>query len=577
MNSNISPNRLFHSGTALDLAIITLIWCLSIFLVNPAGDFPLNDDWSYGIAVKRFLEEGSYLPTRWTSMTLISQVIWGAMFCSLFGFSFEVLRISTLVLSFLGICSLYLLFRHLKQNRFLAVFAALIVAFNPIFFSLSNTFMTDVPFVAFTVMALLFLVRDLTAESTRDLLLGALLATVAILCRQTGLFIPIAFGVAALYKNGFKLKHIARAFLPFIVCFGALLVYQYWLAHTGRMPELYGLQVQKLFLNIQKPANWLATVPFNIFMSILYLGFFLIPVLIVLFFSKAESEQAVWAKRWVKKGIIPLSIIIGLGVAYLGKLMPVGKNILHKAGIGPISLYDVDRLKLPNAPNLPEAIWVCVTILSVLGGAALLIYFISAVRFIGIQLTYKSKDSKPYITLFFLLGAAIYFSPFLFVSSYFDRYMLVLMVVIVLMLLSYTEKIYFTSSRLMIAGTALLAVFAFFSLALTHDYLAWNRARWKVLESLLKNRNVSYLNIHGGFEYNGLTLFSDSSLNSSKEDLQKPKDNDQVKYMLAFGEVPGYHVISEYPYNRWLPPYNNKIFLLRKEEDSLAAKTKLPQ
>lgn len=576
MNSNISTNSLFRSGTAPDLIFITFIWCLAIILVNPAGDFPLNDDWSYGIAVKRLLEEGTYLPTQWTSMTLISQVIWGAAFCSLFGFSFEVLRISTLVLSFLGVCGLYLLIRQLGQHRFLALLAAFTVAFNPIFFSLSNTFMTDVPFIAFTVMALLFLARDLTVESSRDLLLGTLFATTAILCRQTGLFIPIAFGLAALFKKGFKLKQLARAFFPFVICFGVLLAYQYWLEHTGKTPELYGLQVQKLLQNLQNPANWLDTIFFNTFLSILYLGFFMTPVLILLFFSRAASEPAVWAKTWVKKGVIPLSILIGLGVLYLGRLMPIGKNILHKAGIGPLSLYDVYMLNLPNAPNLPEALWVCVTILSVVGGAVLLIYLVSGVRFISVQILQKSSDERPYITLFFLLGAAIYFSPFLFVPTYFDRYVLVLMVLLVLMLLSFTKKSNFTSTSLVVAGSALVIVFTFFSLALTHDYLAWNRARWNILGSLLKNRSISYLQVHGGFEYNGLTLFSDSSLNSNRGDLKWPKEGDQVKYMLAFGEVPGYHIISQYSYNRWLPPYHDKLFLLEKI-DTLATKSRFKE
>jgi len=42
----------------LDLALLVMIFAVSIVVVNPLGDFPLDDDWSYARAVKGLVEHG---------------------------------------------------------------------------------------------------------------------------------------------------------------------------------------------------------------------------------------------------------------------------------------------------------------------------------------------------------------------------------------------------------------------------------------------------------------------------------------------------------------------------------------
>src|SRR4051794_14968019 len=64
-----------------DILLIAIVWCASIALVNPFGDFPMNDDWSFAASVKHLIEHGYYDPTDWTSMTLVSHVAWGWLFC----------------------------------------------------------------------------------------------------------------------------------------------------------------------------------------------------------------------------------------------------------------------------------------------------------------------------------------------------------------------------------------------------------------------------------------------------------------------------------------------------------------
>src|SRR5271157_3667611 len=90
--------RRIGRGDAAMLAMLVTIWGLVVLAIDPVGDFPLNDDWSYGLAVKYLVVDGHLRFTDWLSVPLITQVLWGALFTLPLGFSFTALRFSTLVL-----------------------------------------------------------------------------------------------------------------------------------------------------------------------------------------------------------------------------------------------------------------------------------------------------------------------------------------------------------------------------------------------------------------------------------------------------------------------------------------------
>jgi 4-amino-4-deoxy-L-arabinose transferase-like glycosyltransferase len=197
---------------AIDMLVIAFLLCFSFIVTNPLGDFPLNDDWSFGLTVKHMIENGDFRPIGWTSMPLIIQVLWGSLFSIPAGFSFSALRISTLTLSLLGVFATYLLFRELRQPRRLAVITALTLAFTPIYYALSHTFMTDVPYTAIAIIAAVFFVRNLRSGSDLALFLGTILAVAATLTRQLAISVPLAFAVAFILKNGIKKLNILRCY-----------------------------------------------------------------------------------------------------------------------------------------------------------------------------------------------------------------------------------------------------------------------------------------------------------------------------------------------------------------------------
>src|SRR5271166_1417434 len=224
----------------IDMLFLMLIFVISIVIVNPLGDFPLIDDWSFARAVKGLVEHGDWRPIGWTGMSLITQSLWGALFCVPAGFSFNALRLSTLTLAAAGILGVYVLFITNNRSRLLAVTAALTLGFNPIYYELSNTFMTDVPFTTLAIFSSMFFIRCIRRFRYLDLSIACALAVATTLCRQLGLFLPLAFAVALVVQHGFAIRWLARAILPSMVCVAALMLFQHWMSNTGRMPALYG-------------------------------------------------------------------------------------------------------------------------------------------------------------------------------------------------------------------------------------------------------------------------------------------------------------------------------------------------
>ena len=110
------------------------LWFILVLIVDPRGDFPLLDDWSYARSVKTLIEEGRLYYDGWNTPTLTFQVLYGALFCLPFGFSFEALRIASLVAGLAGVLGTYALLREASASVFVAVIGSMTLMFNPGYF-----------------------------------------------------------------------------------------------------------------------------------------------------------------------------------------------------------------------------------------------------------------------------------------------------------------------------------------------------------------------------------------------------------------------------------------------------------
>jgi branched-subunit amino acid transport protein len=195
---------------------ISLAWIAMILVVNPVGDFPLNDDWVYGGAAQSLLSGTGFRIPGPTITDIIAQAVWGAAFCIPFGFSYTALRVSTLTLGLVGLWFFHALQRENGVNPRLAWAATAALAVYPHWLDLANSFMTDVPFAALMVAALYFLVRFLRDNSWPGLLAGLLISIAAILTRQVGVAILLAFAVANALKYRWRIGPAVLGLLPLL-------------------------------------------------------------------------------------------------------------------------------------------------------------------------------------------------------------------------------------------------------------------------------------------------------------------------------------------------------------------------
>ena len=151
------PVRSIGREDLATLAMLVTVWGLIALAIDPVGDFPLNDDWSYGLAVKYLVVDGHLRFTDWQSVPLISQVLWAVPFTVPAGFSFTALRCSTMVLGSLGLLATYATARTVGLKPTASAISAGLMLINPLFVSLSCTFMSDVPSFALGMMALALL------------------------------------------------------------------------------------------------------------------------------------------------------------------------------------------------------------------------------------------------------------------------------------------------------------------------------------------------------------------------------------------------------------------------------------
>ena len=96
------------------LSRLVIVFLLSVVLVNPIGDFPINDDYIYAYPVHSLIEKQSFELIGLFSPNIFTQVLWGYLVCLIGGdFSFTLLRCSTLLAAWFGLYFFYKILFHL--------------------------------------------------------------------------------------------------------------------------------------------------------------------------------------------------------------------------------------------------------------------------------------------------------------------------------------------------------------------------------------------------------------------------------------------------------------------------------
>ena len=539
----------------IHISLLIVIWILAALVVDPTGNFPLNDDWAYASAVRALVEQGELRLSGWTATNLIAQLLWGAMFCLPFGFSFTALRISTLVLAILGIVATYALLREAQAKPGTALIGALTLAFSPIYFALSYTFMTDVPFTAVTTASSWLLVRGIRRGGLAEVAAGLALAMTAILIRQIGLAIPIAFGVAYLAMRGLGFWRLVEAIIPVSTGFAVQTAYQGWLHWLDRVPAKFGNQIETLRMRLSLPwATIAGDATTIIFYTLVYTGFLLLPFLIVAHRASGRSRGCIFYF-----GAAGAAAVLTVTLKIHGTRMPLHPNILTNGGIG---------WELAPAPGL---LWLAVTFLGSFGAILLVAGLIRA----GLAFLTPSRIGfearEPPVLVFAMAAIATTFAPLPLLGlvgfGFYDRYLIVYLPWLML-LFAGTYRVppsYGRCRTALVTGVAALVATATFSIMATHDYLAVHRVRWAALTDTMHRYRVGPERIDGGFEFNGWYLYDDDYVRKPDKNWYWVLGDD---YVVQLGSLRrNYEQLAEYPVDWWLPWSRGKVITQRRMID----------
>ncbi len=545
--SSLTKHKYFYPFSIL------VIWAIGVCYVNPVGDFPLNDDWSYARPVKSFIEKGHLELTGWPAMTLIGHLVYGILLTKVFGFSFTVLRMGLLVMGLVGIVSTYSLLLSFKVPPFQSFLSALLIGFNPMYVCLSYSYMTDVSFYAFFTLSLLFYLKEVQNPKIIQYIAAFVFSLLATSIRQPGIILPFAFAIVCFIRDK-SFKRIAYAAGPFVLVVGALAFYEFYYRYQIGYQDHFSnknLVFINTLLHEKKEMLW---AQLNVNSKIaLYIGLFLFPFALPLV-KKTEVIKTHKITFWGTTTFF-CAALLGF-MEWQGKVMPSdGGNILTNLGVGPASLYDHEWLKVrPLAVS--DLYWKGVTILSFFSFSILFCFLAEQAW----QVRKHLLAVNP-IFIYCLICVVVYI-PMVSMFSFYDRYTLPILLFVLTMIYSFQKQVFETRLTKVVLVLYLLLA-SFYSFASTSTYLNWNRAKWKAVDELINKHHVSTRELDGGFEVNGWYNYDAKDPNK-----RTPEKSwwwvDKDTYIISFAPISGRVIFGKYPYHNDLTGADHALYVCVK-------------
>jgi len=396
--------------------------------------------------------------------------------------------------------------------------------------------------------------------------------------------VPLAFLVASFFAwRGREPRRWIMAALPLVVTAVSLVLYQEYLRHGPGLPEAQAAihsRVGTMLLAALRddPPGLRAYVGRNLATVFGYLGWFA--------FGWFAWHAVPATPRGVRLAIGAMCALAAVAALAFGWLPPFqSDNTIDRAGIGPFTLRGaIGNSAFAAADRSAGLVWPLAGLATGAGFAALCVALLATAR----HVVARRRDADP-VRVFVAAVLVAYLGPFV-VTDYFDRYLLpMLPFVLVLWARAWprAEPVAADSGpsskpadgspgqrrdrSLQPTGGWVRTRQAFalawigstlaLSAAATHDYFAWNRARWAAIRDA-ESRGATPDTIDGGYEYNGFYRYE------AKDRGPTPGKSwwwvrDDV-YVAAFAPLAGYEIARRFPVERWLSRTPAEVLLLRR-------------
>jgi len=540
------------------LALLIAFQLLAIALIQPYGNFPLNDDWAYAHSAIWFNSEHRIRLSNWVAMNLLPQAVAGGLVTAAVGFSFDALRHLTQIVALLASISAFYFFRSASLTAAQAFVATLVVIAMPSWPILTNSFMTDIYSLVFALSAATLFIRLLEKHSTHLLFFATLLSVIGTLQRQVVVVVPFAFMLTWFWTwRERTVRGIVWGLAPFFIVLAAAMLYQMYLKNGPGIPEAQvyiNSRVWPLLMSeLRGDSGMREYVGLNILEITGYLGLFLIAWIVWWGMPGASRRLRIF---------VAVFAITAAGVALALNWLPPYRpnNTIDAAGIGPFTLYDVIGHAIYEPDRSPGIIWRVAGIAGAFGLVAL-----CALALATLAHLFREKRNADSRRLFLAIVVCAYLAPFV-ITDYFDRYLLFALPFLIALWARTWPIFEANTMRLprMVALTWILVVTGI-STAATHDYFAWNRARWDAIRHA-EGIGVTVDKLDGGFEFNGFYGYETRVRDESPGKSWWWVRDDQ--YVVAFSLVPGYEVVATFPVRGWLARTPTQINLLRRQHES---------
>lgn len=561
-------------------------FAFNLIFVSFRGNFPLNDDPLYAIAVRDFLNTGQLqIPISMASCFLPE--ISGAAFCSLLGYSHEMLRLHTLIYSLLGIIAFFLVMREAGMHRASSGLMALLYSVNPIYVNLSYSFMTDVYSLTMVNFYCFFLLKGIRRSSPQNLLLAAVFLGLSFFVRQTNaLFIVVNFIVLlSIYWKEKRTNFSQIGFLivlPIAMFLGANYLMTSAVTQASDFSRFYIDQLLfRLGSFITAPHVAISNSVYELSKVLLYFGLFLSPCLIC--FAPGLLKKSKWTALSLVSLIVSVLLAgIVLFRAFLdpnaGTLIPYNANIWWLWTLGPASM-----LGYSTVPYSPEVRWTVTIVASLLGLVLTLVLFDYFSVFVALsRKVLKGIAARRFSKYLFFSCAFLGMLSFLLIQVQvmpMDRYYLQLYLPIAL-LLAVSFRWFRAKTYLAFSLIFALAIGAYTSACQSH-YMSWNRARWQAIEYAIAS-GVEPSQIDGGAEYYYLDEikvvakvdYENHQQLSMPEGARGRPPLDKLRYWSVRGDdyvvshqaFEGHEVVKAFPYWSNLLGKESKVYLLKRKE-----------
>jgi hypothetical protein len=405
-----------------------------------------------------------------------------------------------------------------------------------VFFVLSFSFMTDVPFVSVANIAFFFIVRGVCRRNSFELCVGCGFAVCALFIRQVAVAIP---GSLLLYFLFAPSHRSWRYLLPTAAfCLLCSLVPIF-------IAQIFGVTSQSKFLTTWVIDFWLhhynQAVP-GVLRILMHGGLALLPL-------SMPIVASVYRRRLFWGAVIALFILTGCSILFGGEI-PNPQD-----GMWQLNTLGRERRLLQGSlpPDfLPSWLNSPLFMLSLFSSAVMIVKVVDVIcagigKPLGLFVWYASIQ-------FALIMVLWFFGPW---GS--DRYSVVLLPPLIVIL---------ANSQLR-SKMALASIGVLFALSML---VTWNESQTSraIAEALawLRGKDIPFASIDAGYVFNGWNLYAHPENLSPgavpERDVPRVTSKENKPYVIAASPTAGYRVIREYSWAIPLTSFKPKVYLLEQ-------------